>query len=81
MAVFEITMTDATRNLVIDAEAYGIEGPMTTFFTTDDGRGRLDSWATRVASVRSTDVAMIRRLTAGENREPPRLDLVVDNSA
>ena len=52
MATFEITMVDSTRELVVDAEGYAPEGPMTTFFTSDGGRGCLDSWATRIASVR-----------------------------
>lgn len=76
MAVFEITMTDSTREVVVDAEAYAIEGPMTTFFTTEDGRGRLDSWATRQASIRSADIAMIRRVVDGGAPVRPRLDLV-----
>ena len=77
MATFEITMADNTRALVIDAEGYAQEGPMTTFFVSDDGRGRLDSWATRMASVRSADVLMIRRVSQVDPAVAPSLELVV----
>jgi len=76
MANFEITMTDQTVQRVEAAEAYEQEGPMTTFFTSEGNRGRLDSWATRLASFRSADVFMIRRCVDPE-QERPRLDLVV----
>ncbi len=75
MATFEITMTDQSVQRVEDAEAYEQEGPMTTFFVSEGNRGRLDSWATRLASFRSADVFMIRRCDIG--RERPQLDLVL----
>ena len=62
MTTFEITLTDRSVQTVDDAEAYQQEGPMTTFFNTDASSGRLDSWSTRLASFRSADIAMIRRL-------------------
>ena len=34
---------------------------MTTFFRTDGGDGRVDSWSTRMASVRTAEVLFIRR--------------------
>lgn len=79
MAVFDITMTDRTTACVVEAEAYQQEGPMTTFFTSDRGRGTLDSWATRLASFRSADVLMIRRRLDARD-EPPSLDLVARSS-
>ncbi len=63
MACFEVTLRDRTVESVGDADAYQQEGPMTTFFRTD-GRATVDSWSTRVASVRTADVLLIRR--AGE---------------
>ncbi len=63
MACFEVTLRDRTTEEVGDADAYQQEGPMTTFFRTGDG-GRVDSWSTRVASVRTADVLLIRRTTA-----------------
>jgi len=64
MANFEITLTNDSVQYIDDAEAYQQEGPMTTFFVTDTSSGHLDAWATRLASFRSNDVAIIRRVTA-----------------
>ena len=60
MASFEVTLRDRTVECVEDADAYQQEGPMTTFFRTE-GRSTVDSWSTRVASVRTADVLLIRR--------------------
>lgn len=62
MASFEITLNNQTVQRVAEAEAYQLEGPLTTFFTSENGHGRLDSWSTRLASFRSADVVMIRRV-------------------
>jgi hypothetical protein len=78
MAMFEITMTDRTTECLVEAEAYQQEGPMTTFFRSDGGRGTLDSWATRLASFRSADVLMIRRRNESMT-DRPILDLVVNS--
>lgn len=81
MASFEITLNDQSVQHVREAEAYQLEGPLTTFFTSDTGHGRLDSWATRLASFRSADVAMIRRIEevddTGITPRRPELELVV----
>ena len=63
MASYEVTMRDRTVECVEGADAYQQEGPMTTFFRTE-GRGTVDSWSTRVASVRTVDVLLIRRREA-----------------
>ena len=63
MACYEVTLRDRTTEQVGDADAYQQEGPMTTFFRTGDG-GRVDSWSTRVASVRTAEVLLIRRTGA-----------------
>ena len=63
MASYEVTLRDRTVECVDGADAYQQEGPMTTFFRTE-GRGTVDSWSTRVASVRTVDVLLIRRREA-----------------
>lgn len=65
MACFEVTLRDRTVETVGEADAYQQEGPMTTFFLTGDGRSTVDSWSTRVASVRTADVLLIRRSELG----------------
>lgn len=83
MASFEITMNNENVQRIDHAEAYGLEGPMTTFFVTEDGHGRLDSWATRLASFRSADVVMIRRVEHEVDHASgrPKLDLIVGAEA
>ncbi len=63
---FRILATDATAHLVRGADTYAPEGPLTTFFATRRGAGMIDSWATRVASFRTTDIASIERVAANE---------------
>jgi hypothetical protein len=68
---FEIFFSDNHRE-DIEADGYALEGPLTTFFCTDPGRTpRLDPWATRILSVRTDSIAVIRRAT-----EAPGLSLV-----
>lgn len=61
MARFDVTWRDGTTHTVVDADAYQQEGPMTTFFRTDGGDGRVDSWSTRMASVRTAEILVIHR--------------------
>lgn len=59
---FSITYADDT-NEHVSADAYTIEGALTTFFRVAPGRPpRLDSWATRCMSVRTDRVISIRLL-------------------
>jgi hypothetical protein len=60
MAIYEVTMRDRSVERVSDADAYQQEGQMTTFFRTADGRA-VDSWSTRMASFRTSEVLIIRR--------------------
>ena len=62
MPDFEVTLTDRTIELVADAHAYQQEGQMTTFFRNDEPRGVVDSWSTRIFSVRTAEVLKIRRV-------------------
>jgi len=62
MASFEVTLRDRTVEQVAGADAYQQEGPMTTFFHLGAGRDVVDCWSQRVASVRTADVLLIRRV-------------------
>lgn len=62
MATYCITLGDSTITFVDDADAYCLEGPLTTFFRTRDGRGVIDSWSLRLASFRTSAVMSVQRL-------------------
>ncbi len=59
---YEVMLSDGQAELVLAADGYQQEGPLTTFFRGDSGRPVFDSWSVRVASYRTTDIARIRRL-------------------
>ncbi|MGF1596720.1 MAG: hypothetical protein ACFCVK_07275 [Acidimicrobiales bacterium] len=61
MALFAITLSDQTTDIVEGADAYQQEGPLTTFFAFRDNGHVIDSWATRLASYRTADITAIRR--------------------
>lgn len=61
MASYEVTLQDRTVERIDDADAYQQEGPMTTFFRTATGRHVVDSWSTRMASVRTSEILAVRR--------------------
>jgi hypothetical protein len=61
MALFAVTLTDQTTDIVEGADAYKQEGPLTTFFALRDDRDVIDSWSVRLASYRTADIAAIRR--------------------
>lgn len=61
MARFVVTLKDHSREAVAGADAYLQEGQMTTFFRTDAARAVVDSWSTRLFSVRTSEILMIRR--------------------
>lgn len=83
MARFEAILKDGGTEVVDGADTYALEGPMTTFFRTDGGRGIVDSWAVRIASIRTTELLLVRRrseavggVDAGPGTDPrplPRL--------
>ncbi len=62
MAMYEVTMKDRTVERVPEVDTYQQEGTMTTFFRTGDDRRTIDSWSTRVASYRTAELLVIRRL-------------------
>jgi hypothetical protein len=59
---YEVTIGDGDSELVVGADTYQLEGPLTTFFSTDSGRRVVDSWSVRLASFRTADVVRIRRI-------------------
>lgn len=61
MALFAVTLADQTTDFVEDADAYQLEGPLTTFFAFSDHRQVIDSWSVRLASYRTADICAIRR--------------------
>lgn len=61
MANFEVRFRDGTTEQIGEVHAYQQEGTMTTFFALPEGRDVVDCWSTRVASVRTADILMVRR--------------------
>jgi hypothetical protein len=59
---FEILTLDGDVERVDDADAYQLEGPLTTFFIADGGHGKLSSWSQRVCSLRTDRISSIRRV-------------------
>jgi hypothetical protein len=62
MPTFELILRDGAVQTVEGADAYQQEGPMTTFFRRGDGRDVIDSWSTRMASYRTADLMVVRRV-------------------
>jgi hypothetical protein len=60
--MFEVTLRDSTRELIDGADAYQQEGLLTTFLRQQEGRAVVDCWSTRVASFRTAEILIIRRL-------------------
>lgn len=59
---FHVTLKDRTVEVVEGADAYQQEGQMTTFFRMGDGREVVDCWSRRMASFRTSEILVIRRL-------------------
>ena len=59
---YEVTTSDGSTEVIIGADTYQQEGPLTTFFRTEPGRRVVDGWSTRLASFRTVEVVRIRRL-------------------
>lgn len=59
---YTVVLGDGTAEPVPGAVGYLQEGPLTTFYAVDHGRGpRFDAWATKLLSVRTDRIAAIRR--------------------
>jgi hypothetical protein len=72
MSSYRITLKDRSIEEIAEADAYQQEGPMTTFFRTGSGRQVVDTWSTRLASFKTSEIIAIRRL-----EEPTALAPVV----
>lgn len=71
MTMFQITLKDRSVEEIAGADAYQQEGQMTTFFRTSSGRDVLDTWSTRIASFRTSEVVIIRRVEPDAPRLAP----------
>ena len=65
MVAYEIMLKDRTVEIVEEADAYQQEGQMTTFFSTGEGRRVVDCWSTRLASFRTSEILIVRRVDRG----------------
>ena len=61
MTTFEVLLTDGTVESIQGADTYGQEGPLTTFYRTEDDRRVIDCWSERLESIRTADIVRIRR--------------------
>ena len=59
---YEVLTCDGSVEMVLGADTYAQEGPLTTFFRNDAGRRGVDCWSERLASYRTSEVSRIRRL-------------------
>lgn len=59
---FEVVLQDSRVERVDGADAFAPEGTMTSFYRLADGRRTIDAWSTRVASVRTAAILLVRRL-------------------
>lgn len=67
MATYCISFVDEVVSLIEGADAYCLEGPLTTFFRTRNGSAVIDSWSARLASFRTASIASVQRLTDDTN--------------
>jgi hypothetical protein len=71
MATYQITLQDQSTERIDEVDAYQQEGQMTTFFQIGSGRQVVDTWSTRVASFRTSEIMAIRRVPgAAVERQP-----------
>jgi hypothetical protein len=64
MSRYRVTLKDRSTEHIDGVDAYQQEGPMTTFFQVGSGRNVVDTWSTRVASFRTSELLAIRRIEA-----------------
>ncbi len=62
MSSYRVTLKDRSTEEIDDVDAYQQEGQMTTFFRTGSDRQVVDTWSTRMASFRTSEIIAIRRL-------------------
>jgi len=61
---YEITLRDRTTLAVGEADAFAHEKAMTTFYRTANARQTIDCWAVPLASIRTDEILMVRRVEA-----------------
>ena len=64
MALYTLVRKDGEVELIDGADTYEQEGPLTTFFQVAPDRRVIDCWSVRLMSIRTTDIASIRREAA-----------------
>lgn len=75
---FEVTMADQSVERIDGADGYELEGPLTTFFSSEGRHQKLTSWSVRQASYRTERIACIRRVAdrTADTGYSPRLETV-----
>ncbi len=63
---FLVTLRDHSVETVAGADAYAHERVMTTFYRTGNARGAVDCWSSALASFRTDEILMIRRVEVDE---------------
>ena len=61
VACYTLVRKDGEVEVIDGADTYEQEGPLTTFFQVAPDRRVIDCWSVRLMSIRTTDIASIRR--------------------
>jgi len=61
MAQYTLVRKDGEVEVIEGADTYEQEGPLTTFFQVAPDRRVIDCWSVRLMSIRTTEIASIRR--------------------
>ena len=59
---YQVTLRDRTIETVDEADAFCHERVMTTFYRTGNLRRTVDCWAVPLASFRTDEILMVRRI-------------------
>jgi hypothetical protein len=59
--VFEVVLSDGQTEVVLGANGYVQEGPLTTFFSSPRSRAQIDSRSERLGSFRTAEIRRIVR--------------------
>ena len=63
---YVVTLRDRSVETVAGADAYSHERVMTTFYRTANARHAVDCWSDALASFRTDEILMIRRVESSE---------------
>ena len=69
MACYTLVRKDGEVELIEGADTYEQEGPLTTFFQVAPDRRVIDCWSVRLMSIRTTEIASIRRATSNASAD------------